>query len=153
MAKRSTYRLVKTHRSYKVDEVSRLLIVCKATVRCWITNGLPVMQGQKPAMIMGADLKEFLKSRSKPKQKCALDECRCFKCKSNQKVAFGEAEIIFDQSSTPNMRGLCSICTTVMHKRISKARIPEIKAILQITFKQADAPIIDRTQPRLNEHL
>jgi excisionase family DNA binding protein len=153
MAKRASYRLVKTHRSYTVDEVARLLSVCKGTVRRWIKNGLPVMQDKKPIMIRGADLKQFLKSQSKPKQECALDECRCFKCKGIRKVAFGEAEIIFDQSPAPNMHGLCSVCAEDIYKRISKAKIPAIQAILQITFKQADAPINDRTQPRLNKHL
>lgn len=118
-----------------------------------IKNGLPVMQECKPALIKGGDLIDFLKSQSKPKQKCALDECRCFKCKSNQKVAFGEVEIIFDRSSNPNMRGLCSTCSTVMNKRISKSKIPEIQAVLQLTIKQADEPITDRTEPRLNDHL
>lgn len=151
MAKRASYRLVKTYRSYKVDEVSRLLGICKGTVRRWIKNGLPVMQGKKPAMISGTDLKQFLQAQSKPKQKCALDECHCFKCKSNKKLAFGEVEIIFDKSPTPNLRGLCITCSTVMNKRISKTQITDIKAILHISFKQADAPISNKTQSPLND--
>lgn len=152
MAKRASYRLVKTHRSYKVDEAARLLGVCKGTIRRWIGKGLPVMQGKKPALIRGVDLKRHLQAQSKPKQKCAPDECRCFKCKSNQKLAFHEAEIIFDQSPTPNLRGLCAECSTVMHKRISKAQIPSLKTILRITFIQADAPISNRPQSPLNDY-
>lgn len=153
MPKRTSYRLVKTHRSYTVDETARLLGVCKGTVRRWMKHDLVAMQEKKPALIRGIDLKHYLQSQSKPKQKCELDECRCFKCKSNQKLAFGEAEIIFDNSATPNLCGLCISCSTVMHKRISKAQITALQAILQITFIQADEPIRNRAKPRLNEHL
>ena len=151
MARRASYRLVKTHRSYTVNEAAKLTSYCRGTVRRWIANGLPALQSQKPIIIKGSDLRQYLKP--KPKRKCALDECYCFKCKSNQKLAFGEAEIIFDNSPTPNMRGLCSTCSTVMNKRISKAKISDIEAILQITFIQADEPINNRTKPRSNEHL
>lgn len=82
-----------------------------------------------------------------------MDECRCFTCKSIQKVAFGEAEIIFDNASSPNMRGLCSVCGEYVYKRVSKAKIPDIQAILQITFIQADEPISNRIETCLNEHL
>lgn len=153
MSKHIRYQLVKTNRSYTVDDVSRLLFVSKGTVRRWVKNGLHVMQEKKPILIKGSILKQYLQTKSKPKQKCALDECRCFKCNSNQKVAFKEAEIIFDNSPTPNMRGLCNTCSTIMHKRISKTKIPDIKAILQITFRQADETISIREQPRSNEHL
>ena len=153
MAKQTSYRLVKIHRSYTVNEAARLTGSCKGTVRRWIKNGLPALQSQKPIIIKGADLREYLKGKSKPKQKCALDECHCFKCKSNQKLAFGEAEIVFDKSPAPNMRGLCGTCSTLMHKRISNAAIPDLEAKLQITFRQADEPISNRTKPRSNEHL
>lgn len=152
MAKRTKWRLVKTHRNYTVDEAARLLSKSKGTIRRWIKKGLPVIEG-KPALIKGSHLIDFLKAKSKPLKKCDLDECYCFKCRSNQKVAFEEVEIIFDQSQIPNMQGLCSTCSTVMNKRISKARIPEIEAILLVSFKQVNAPISNRVQPRSNDHL
>jgi len=58
---------VKVHRSYTVDEASRLLGVAKGTVRRWMTAGLPFLTDQKPALILGADLAAFLKARAKPK--------------------------------------------------------------------------------------
>lgn len=153
MAKRASWRLVKTHRSYTVDEVSRLLGVSKATVWRWIKNGLVAMQDRKPALINGADLIEFLKSRSRLKQKCALDECYCFTCKSPRKIAFNEAEIDFGNSNIPNMRGLCSTCSNLMFKRVSKSKLTELSAILQLTFKQGDEAISNRLSPCSNDHL
>lgn len=153
MAKRASWRLVKIHRSYTVDEVSRLLGVSKATVRRWIKNGLMAMQERKPALINGADLIDFLKSRSRPKQKCALDECYCFTCRSPQKIAFSEAEIDFSNAKIPNMHGLCSICSNLMFKRVSKSKLPELSAILRLTFKQGDKPITNRLPPCPNDHL
>ena len=153
MAKRASWRLVKTHRSYTVDEASRLLDVSKPTVRRWIKNGLVAMQERKPALINGADLITFLKSRSRPKRKCQMDECYCFTCRSPQKIAFGEAEIFFDHSTNPNMRGLCNICSSLMFKRVSKSQLSKLGSILRLTFMRGDEPITNRCPPRPNEHL
>ena len=153
MAKRANWRVVKTHRSYKVDEAARLLGVSKGTIRRWIKKGLPAMQERKPALIKGAELIDFLKSQSKPKQKCALDECFCFSCRSPQKFAFGEAEIDFSNSSNPNPRGLCAVCSNWIFKRISKYKLSEFETVLQLTNMQASEPISNRFQPCLNDHL
>ncbi|MCF6321997.1 MAG: helix-turn-helix domain-containing protein [Rhizobiaceae bacterium] len=153
MVKRASWWLVKIHRSYTVEEVSRLLGVSKATVWRWIKNGLVAIQDRKPALISGANLIDFLKSRSRPKQKCALDECYCFTCKSPRKIAFGEAEIDCKNSNIPNMLGLCSICSSLMFKRISKSKLSEISTVLRLTFKQGDEPISNRPPPCLNDHL
>lgn len=153
MAKRANWRVVKTHRSYKVDEVARLLGVSKGTIRRWIKNGLSAMQERKPALIKGAELIDFLKSQSKPKQKCAIDECFCFSCRSPQKFAFGEAEIDFNCSNNPNLRGLCAVCSSWIFKRISKYKLSKFEAVLQLTITQAGEPINNRLQPCSNEHL
>ena len=57
------HRLVKIHRNYTVDDVSRLLGVHKNTVRAWIKAGLPVMDEKRPLLILGYVLRDFLKSR------------------------------------------------------------------------------------------
>jgi len=140
MAKRASWRLVKIHRSYTVDEISRLLGVCKATVRRWMKSGLVAMHECKPALVKGADLIDFLKSRSRTERKCALDECYCFTCRTPKKIAFAEAEIYFSESNNPNMRGLCCTCSKLMFKRVSKRKLTELSTTLRLTFKHGEEP-------------
>jgi len=153
MPKRASWRLVKQHRSYQVDEVARLLSFSKGTVRRWIKNGLPIIGLKKPYLITGADLVAFLKAKSNTGQKCQLNECWCFTCRRPQKIAFGEVEITVSNSKIGMLQALCSTCSGLMFKRVSMAKIKEITAILSVTIKQADKPITDRTKLCLNNHL
>jgi hypothetical protein len=56
-------------------------------------------------------------------------------------------------TTTGNLRALCSTCTTVMHKAISKAAIKALEGIVDVTVKQAAKHITDTANPSLNDHL
>jgi len=144
MAKRASWRLVKQYRSYTVYEASRLLNVGNPTIRRWIScEGLEIIGDKKPFLILGQDLKAFLRARQKPKQKCKLDECYCLRCQAPRKPAFGEAEITQSNQATEMMETLCSTCSSLMFKRISRTQIPLIQDLLTVTFKQVPEPIRD----------
>lgn len=153
MPKRASWRLVKRHRPYRVDEAARLLHVSKGTVRRWIKNGLPIIGQEKPYLITGDHLINYLKAKSNKGLKCQLDECWCFTCRKPRKPAFGEVEITTSNTKTGMMHGLCSECAGLMFKRVSKAQIRELKTIVLVTVKQADEPIKETTNPCLNDHL
>jgi hypothetical protein len=73
-------QLVKIHRSYTVEEVTRLLDVHKNTVRNWIKEGLPVIDDKRPTVILGRDLSPFLQARRiKNKQPCKPGEIYCLR--------------------------------------------------------------------------
>ena len=59
MPKRVNPNLAKIHRNYSVGEAAALLGVHKNTVRNWIKNGLPLCDDRRPALILGAELREF----------------------------------------------------------------------------------------------
>jgi len=136
MARRLNWRLVKRHRNYTVDEAARVTEGSKGTVRRWIKSGLYALTDQKPLLILGADLIDFLKSRRAPKQECRLHQCFCFSCRAPRSPAFGEVEVFTRSASTGNLRALCEACATVMHKRISLSRIGELKALVGVTIRQ-----------------
>ena len=54
----------------------------KGTVRRWTKSGLPSITDQKPLLILGEDLIEFLTLRKAPSQKCSPFECYCVKCRA-----------------------------------------------------------------------
>ena len=46
-------RLVKLHRNYTVEEIARLFGLHKNTVRNWLKEGLALIDGQRPMLILG----------------------------------------------------------------------------------------------------
>jgi len=128
MARRPDGRKVKRHRSYTVDEAARCLGSSPVTIRRWIKTGLPSMAERKPALILGDDLIAFLKARRPARQKCLPAQCYCLKCHAPRDPAFDEVEIVPISTTSGNMRALCSICATVMHKRVALAGIPALRS-------------------------
>lgn len=56
-------RRAKIHRNYYFEDVARLNGVHKQTVRNWQKEGLPVMTGKRPYLVMGNALRTFLDKR------------------------------------------------------------------------------------------
>lgn len=143
---------IKTHRNYTVDELSRALGAAPITIRRWLKAGLPNVNDQKPALIAGAHLIEFLDSRKAPRQHCQPHECYCVKCKGPRVPAERMAEYVPLSVTTGNLRGLCPDCATLMHKRTSKASLADLGAYLDLTVVQATLPIRGRETPCTNDH-
>jgi hypothetical protein len=141
MARRAGWRAVKLHQNYTVEEVARNQGVAKGTIRRWLATGLPALKDQKPCLIMGGDLVDFLKSQKRPKQRCKPEECFCFRCKVPRKAAFGEAEYKPVNATSGQMIALCERCTTVMHKRVSLATLEALNGILVFKIIQANEHI------------
>jgi excisionase family DNA binding protein len=145
---------VKIHRSYTVDEAARALGVCKPTVRRWIKGGgLAVLTDQKPMLILGADLVDFLKASRAPHQKCQSYECYCVKCRKPQRPACDMIEYIPLTPTSGNLRGLCPECETFMHKRINIAALTTLGVILEVTIAQVPPHLRDRDDPSPNVYL
>jgi hypothetical protein len=153
MARRPSSRGVKLHFNYSVEEAARATGHCKGTVRRWLKNGLPAIIDQKPALILGGDLIDYLKGKRSRKQKCRLHECFCFSCRRPRAPAFGEVELFMLAPSSGNLRALCEHCTTVMHKRISVTKISALQALATVTIRQGIEDLSDSRKPCPNAHL
>jgi hypothetical protein len=131
------YRLVKTHRSYTVEEVAGLFGIHKNTVRIWIKNGLALIDSKRPLLILGNDLVEFLqKRRTKHKQPCKPGELYCVRCRVPRSAAEGMAEYAPINGKTGNLIAICPACTAIMNRRVSLAKIGEIRGNIVITFPE-----------------
>ncbi len=132
MASRPDGRSISIHRSYTADEASRALGVCKATIRRWMQMGLPFLNDQKPTLILGSELKAFLKRRKAPKQKCRLNEFYCLSCRMPKLAANGLAMVKSRRPSTAQIRATCETCSKLMHKRVSNAQFVELNRVLRV---------------------
>jgi hypothetical protein len=154
MAKhRPQWQRVKIHRNYTVDEAARTLNVAKGTVRRWLKDGLPCLKDQKPALILGRDLKAFGASRARAKQKCQLHECYCFKCQKPRAPALNMAEYAPLSATRGNLRAFCSVCETIMHKGIAKSALAALGAVSEVSICRAYETLPDIPKPSPNDDL
>ena len=136
--RRLNHRLVKIHRSYTVEEAARVFGIHKNTVRAWIDAGLPVCKDMRPHLILGRELGAFLQARrAKKKRPCAVGEMYCFRCRAPRIPAGGMADFVLKTDAVGNLEGICPECSTMMYQRASVARLPAIRAKLDIAIMEA----------------
>ena len=135
MARRPGWRAVKRRRSYTYEEAARTLRVHKNTVRNWArAEGLPVLTGGKPHLILGCDLIDFLQVRKERRRvRLKPGEFYCFGCKAARRPAEGLVEVLPGGAGPANLRAICPACEQLMHRRVARARIGEFCADLGLT--------------------
>lgn len=82
---------IRAKMAYNLKEVCNLLGVNRKTVLRWLKEGLVLLDDvQKPKLIMGSDLKAFIRAKRKAKQvKLQLDEFYCLTCRKAVKAKRG----------------------------------------------------------------
>lgn len=143
----------KINRNYTVEEVAVLYDVHKVTVRAWIKAGLPTLHEMRPMLILGGDLAAFHQARrTKNKQKCKPGEMYCIRCRA-PKVPDGEVEYQPKTATLGNLVGICQDCYTIMNRRVSLAKLEQVRGQMDITIPQALQHIVESKQPTVNVDL
>ena len=143
-SRRPNFRLVKTHRNYSVEDISRLLGVHKNTVRNWLKEGLAPIDDRRPLLVLGHELARFLQERrQKAKQACGPGRIYCVACRMPKVPALNMAEYVPGGPQVGNLRGICPACERLIYRRINLAKIGAVRGDLEITFTQP--------HPRLGE--
>ncbi|MBT3724092.1 MAG: helix-turn-helix domain-containing protein [Gammaproteobacteria bacterium] len=141
----------KIHRNYTVEEISELFGVSKNTVREWLKTGLPVCNSQKPMLILGSDLREFIKVKKNcNKKKCQPWELYCVRCRKPQFPADGMADYESETDSKGRLIALCPECEGIMNKFTSLSKLEALRPKLDISFPTAQKHINKRDEPALN---
>ncbi len=126
---------VKIHRNYTIEDVAALFQLHKNTVRSWVKQGLPVIDTNRPMLILGSDLREYLQSKRKAKKAtCKPNELYCVSCKAPKEPALSMAEFKAINEQIGRLIGLCPTCDSVMNKFVSQSKLPEIQAKLEVTI-------------------
>jgi len=144
-------RLAKIHRNYTVDEVAAMFDVHRNTVREWVKRGLPTSDNRRPMLILGADLRAFLTARRmKNKRACQPGEMYCLRCRLPRPPAGNMADYEAGPGTLGNLIAICSTCDTLMYRRVSLAKLEQVRGALDITLPQALSHIGESAEPSLN---
>lgn len=136
MAKRPSHRVLRAARSYTFEEAATALCVSRGTVRAWAKNGLPTMKSQRPYLILGEALKDFLQAKTE-KGKVALQptELYCLTCKAPRTPMGMLVDCIPQTANTCRLMGLCEVCGGTCNRMIGRAKIDQFREIFALVEK------------------
>ena len=144
-------RLAKIHRSYSVDDVSRLFKIHKNTVRNWLRQGLEPIDDQRPTLIRGQELQHFLaERRSRSKQTCGPGRIYCLPCRAPKVPAGNIADCIQTGDTTGTLQGICPDCIRMIYRRVNPRKLNAVRGHLEIAVTQARSRIEETSKPNVN---
>ena len=147
-------RLAKIHRNYTVEEVAVVFGAHRNTVREWVKRGLPTNDDRRPMLILGADLVAFLRARRvRKKRACQPGELYCFGCRAPKAAAGDMADYQPLTTTQGNLIAMCADCETIMYRRVSLAKLVQVRGNLVITLLQALPHIGESAAPPVNSDL
>ena len=138
-------RLVKIHRTYTVEEISRRFRVHKNTVRAWIKSGLATCDSVRPTLVLGRHLADFLTARrAANKRTCKAGEIYCVRCRAPKAPDIELVEYQPITATLGNLIAMCPDCESIINRRVNATKLPQISGRLNVTVPQAQ-PRIDDT--------
>lgn len=142
---------VKLHRSYSVPELAACLSVHKNTIRHWQNFGLHPIDASRPVLFQGGVVRAFLAKRNAGrKQPCAPGTIYCFRCRQPRPPALGMVDYLVRTPTSGNLRAICSVCETIMHRRATSAALASIMPGIDVQFAQAVERLKGSPSPSLN---
>lgn len=143
--------LAKIHRSYTVEEIARLYGLHRNTVRSWLNGGgLVAIDGGRPVLVQGKVLRAFLDARrTAAKRPCPVGTLYCFKCREPRPPALGMADFIVGKAGTGNLRALCEVCGSIMHRRTRLEAVAVVLPGIAVRVVEAAPRIAEGTAPSL----
>src|SRR5438874_398565 len=132
---------VKIHRNYTIADVATLYANHRNTVRRWIRQGLPVLRDRKPHLILGQDLSDFLTAKRSKGVRLKPGELYCVKCHLPRPPALGMADYVPITGDSGNLRGLCPVCETLMHRRTALRNLAANAGDLDVTIMEGSPRI------------
>src|SRR5262245_55500352 len=144
-------RLVKLHRNYSVEDITRLFGIHKNTVRNWLKQGLAAIDDRRPILILGRELSRFLQERrQEAKQLCGPGRIFCIACRAPKVPAGKMADCTATGPLAGSLCRICPDCGRFIYRRINLPKIDAVRSDLEITFTQPRARIGERAAPSVN---
>ena len=136
MARRVSPRKIKIHNQYTYEQAADALCVSVQTVRLWRQSGLTVLDSQKPHLILGFVLKDFLNKRAnKPERRLARDQFLCMACNAPKRAYGGMADYLPYTLRRGRLEALCETCQGLCGKFASPTLCTELAPVLTILMR------------------
>ena len=136
MARRFRTRGIKANKAYQVHELADAAGVSVPTVRNWIKAGMPLVDKNRPMMIMGFHALEFLKNRkAKASRPLALGELYCVRCKVPRMPLGAMADYVPTSATGGCLKAICEVCECLLNRRTSANDLPEIRKVLDVAIR------------------
>ena len=156
VVKRRLYNpnLAKLHRNYSVEDAADLYGVFKGTVRAWIKAGLQILNQKRPMLIKGSELAAYHRARrTKNKHTCKAGEMYCLKCRIPKKPDGNMVDLQTITEKIGNLVGICPTCYTIINRRVSIAKLEQVRGEMDITMPLAQRHIVESKQPSVDSDL
>ena len=152
-ARRVNPNRIKSHYSYTAGELAACLGVHKNTVRNWRQGGLEPIDGQRPVLFQGGTVRAFLISqRTSRKRPCAPGTLYCLSCREPRRPALGMVDYQPMRPDSGNLRAICEVCETVMHRRIRLDDLDRKMPGCEVKITQGPASLSGQVSPSQNCH-
>ncbi|GAA6206748.1 hypothetical protein NBRC116601_00410 [Cognatishimia sp. WU-CL00825] len=126
---------IKSVYSYTIEEAAGITGVSDRTVRSWIKQRLPAMQGERPILVRRDALLAFIKAQRKTrKAKIAQDGFYCLKCRTERKPEGGFV-ICEIRNNRAKLTSICEVRETIMNKPVSIAQVPFLHKVFDLTVQ------------------
>ena len=151
--KRVNPRRAKVNRNYTVAEVASLYGVHRQTVRNWLKAGLPSLAENRPILILGRALGEFLTARrQQAKQPCGVGQLYCLRCHAPRSPAGDMLDYVPITRAAGNLCGICSTCHALMFRRVRLLKVDAVKGKSTVAYPQGKQRLRDTPVPSLHCH-
>lgn len=141
MGKRANPMKVNAALTYDVEEAAKALGKSQATIRNWIKLGLPVMASKKPVLILGTDLREFIRAQSqKAKAPLAIDQLYCPRCRQGRLPIKMTVAQHPNTTTTVRLSGICKCCGATATRFVSVKSLDQYSDVFNIHEHDTSAP-------------
>jgi hypothetical protein len=144
-------RRAKIHRSYSVEELAVLFSVHKNTVLNWFKQGLEAIDGHRPTVARGEEIRRFLAARrARAKRACGPGRIYCLPCRAPKVPAGNMAECVATSDTTGTLRGICPDCDRMIYRTVNPQKIASVSGDLDVTVTPGRARLEETTKPNVN---
>lgn len=141
MPKQARLSGIKPLRCYTKAEAAALVGVSIRTIGNWTRDGLPLLDASHPPLIRGDDLRDHITAQRKDRKvKTGLCEFYCLRCRKGRPPAGKMADCKIENNKAM-LTALCDVCEGIVCKPISLARLPEVRAKLDLRITQSEATL------------
>lgn len=138
-------QVIKINFPYLVHEIARACKVTRGTVRRWQKQGLVALDGHKPLMFLGAEVRAFLEwKRQRSKRPCGPGQIYCVRCRVPKVPMKNFAHYRHLNGLVGTLIGKCPDCECAIYRHVNVQRLELVCGELVVDLTEEDARLVER---------